>query len=91
MSFNWYIKDFLITLEMEVKSEIFSKRLIFAFFLNIVLQIFLAVGFIFIIQVDLLHPFLWITSTIDDIFGWRMGLNVLLLGLVSFFSSIHIW
>lgn len=72
---------------MEVKSEIFSKRLIFAFFLNIVLQIFLAVGFIFIIQVDLLHPFLWITSTIDDIFGWRMGLNVLLLGLVSFFQA----
>lgn len=76
-----------MTAGMESKSEIFSQRLIVAVLWNIGLQTFLAVVLVFVIQVDLLHPLSWITSTIRDIFGWKMGLNIVLLGLVSFFQA----
>ncbi|KAJ0177803.1 hypothetical protein K1T71_006676 [Dendrolimus kikuchii] len=72
---------------MEPKSDIFSKRLLVAVLWNIGLQIFLAVGLIFIIQVDLLHPLSWLTSTVNDIFGWKMSINIILLALVSFFQA----
>nr|XP_021195185.2 nucleoporin NDC1 [Helicoverpa armigera] len=74
-------------MEMETKSEIFSKRLITAVLWNIGLQSFLAVVLVFLIQVDFLHPVSWITSTLHEIFGWKMGLNIVLLGLVSFFQA----
>ncbi|XP_011552315.3 nucleoporin NDC1 [Plutella xylostella] len=72
---------------METKSEIFSQRLITAVLWNIGLQTFLAVALVFMIQVNLLYPVTWITSTFQDIFGWKMLLNIVLLGLVSFFQA----
>lgn len=72
---------------MEVKSEIFSQRLTVAVLWNIALQTLLAIQLIFLIQIDLLHPLSWIASTVQDIFGWKMGINILLLGLVSFFQA----
>ncbi|KAJ8724432.1 hypothetical protein PYW08_015906 [Mythimna loreyi] len=72
---------------METKSEIFSKRLIVAVLWNIGLQTFLAVVLVFLIQVDFLHPVSWVTSTLQEIFGWKMGINIMLLGLVSFFQA----
>lgn len=72
---------------MEGKSEIFSQRLIVAVVWNIGLQTLLAVVLVFLIQVNILHPLEWITSTLDDIFGWKMGLNMVLLGMVSFFQA----
>ncbi|XP_072929179.1 nucleoporin NDC1 [Epargyreus clarus] len=72
---------------MEEKSEIFSQRLVKAVLWNIALQTLLAIVLVFIIQIDLLHPLLWITSTLNDVLSWKMGLNVMLLGLVSFFQA----
>lgn len=72
---------------METKSEIFPQRLIIAVLWNIGLQTFLAIVLVFVIQVDLLHPVTWVTSTLHDIFGWKMALNIVLLGLVSFFQA----
>lgn len=72
---------------METKSEIFSQRLIIAVLWNIGLQTFLAFMLVFLIEVDILHPLSWITSTLNDIFGWKMGLNIVLLGLVSFLQA----
>lgn len=72
---------------METKSEIFSQRLIIAVLWNIGLQTFLAVVLVFLIQIDFLHPVSWVTSTLHEIFGWKMGLNIVLLGLVSFFQA----
>lgn len=72
---------------METKSEIFSQRLVKAVIWNISLQISLAIVLVFFIQVDLIHPISWISSTFNDIFSWRMVLNVILLGLVSFFQA----
>ncbi|XP_045496803.1 nucleoporin NDC1 [Colias croceus] len=72
---------------MEDKSEIFSQRLIRAVLWDIGLQSFLAIVLVFIIQIDLIHPLSWIASTFQDIISWRMGLNVILLGLVSFFQA----
>ncbi|XP_035440633.1 nucleoporin NDC1 [Spodoptera frugiperda] len=72
---------------METQSDIFSKRLIISVLWNIGLQTFLAVVLVFLIQVDILHPVSWITSTLHDIFGWKMGLNIVLLILVSFFQA----
>ncbi|XP_013193962.2 nucleoporin NDC1 [Amyelois transitella] len=72
---------------METKSEIFSQRLIIAVLWNIGLQTFIAVLLVFLIQIDILHPLSWIASTLTDIFGWKMGLNIILLGLVSFFHA----
>lgn len=72
---------------MEAKSEIFSQRLIVAVLWNIGLQTLLAVVLVFLIQVNFLHPIEWITSTLNDIFGWKMGLNIVLLGTVSFFQA----
>ncbi|XP_063542255.1 nucleoporin NDC1 [Cydia strobilella] len=72
---------------MESKSEIFSKRLVTAVLWNLGLQIFLAVVLVFFIQVDILHPLSWFASTFNDIFGWKMSLNIVLLGLVSFFQA----
>lgn len=74
-------------MEMEVKSEIFSQRLIVAVLWNIGLQTLLAVVLVFLIQVNILHPLEWITSTLEDIFGWKMGLNIVLLGMVCFFQA----
>ncbi|XP_026759609.1 nucleoporin NDC1-like [Galleria mellonella] len=72
---------------MEAKSEIFSQRLIVAVLWNIGLQTLLAILLISIIQVDLIHPISWITAAFSEIFGWKMGLNIVLLGLVSFFQA----
>ncbi|XP_041968346.1 nucleoporin NDC1 [Aricia agestis] len=72
---------------MEDKSEIFSKRLLKAVILNIVLQCVLAVILVLLIQVEFLHPISWITSTLNDIFSWKMSLNVILLLLISFFQA----
>lgn len=72
---------------METKSELFSQRLIKAVIWNICLQTLIAVLLVIIIQVDLIHPVTWITSTFDDIFSWKMSLNIVLLGLVSFFQA----
>lgn len=72
---------------MESKSGIFSERLITAVIWNLGLQVFLAVVLVFFIQVDILHPLSWLTSTFNDIFGWKMSLNIILLGLVSFFQA----
>ncbi|KAL0832089.1 hypothetical protein ABMA28_001575 [Loxostege sticticalis] len=72
---------------METKSEIFSQRLIVAVIWNLCLQSLLAVVLVFFIQIDLLHPVSWISSTIQDIFGWKMGLNIVLLAFVSFFQA----
>ncbi|XP_053606054.1 nucleoporin NDC1 [Plodia interpunctella] len=72
---------------MEAKSEIFAQRLIIAVLWNIGLQTSIAVSLVLLIQIDLLHPLSWITSTFSDIFGWKMGLNIILLGLVSFFHA----
>ncbi|XP_075975827.1 nucleoporin NDC1-like [Anticarsia gemmatalis] len=72
---------------METKSEIFSQRLIIAVLWNIGLQTFLAVVLVFLIQIDFLHPVSWVASTLHDIFGWKMGLNIVLLGLVSFLQA----
>jgi nucleoporin NDC1 len=72
---------------MDTKGEIFSQRLIVAVLWNLCLQTLLAVVLVFTIQVDLLHPLSWISSTIQDIFGWKMGLNIILLALVSFFQA----
>ncbi|XP_047531557.1 nucleoporin NDC1 [Vanessa atalanta] len=72
---------------METKSEIFSQRLVKAVVWNITLQISLAIVLVFFIQVDLIHPISWITSTFNDIFSWKMALNAILLGLVSFFQA----
>ncbi|XP_049870665.1 nucleoporin NDC1 [Pectinophora gossypiella] len=72
---------------MERKSEIFSQRLIVAVLWNLALQTFLAVSLVFLIQVDILHPLSWIASTFQDIFSWKMSLNIVLLGLVSFFQA----
>lgn len=72
---------------METKSEIFAQRLIVAVLWNIGLQTMLAVLLVFLIQVNILHPLDWITSTLNDIFGWKMALNIVLLGTVSFFQA----
>ncbi|CAH0583059.1 unnamed protein product [Chrysodeixis includens] len=72
---------------MDTKSEIFPQRLIIAVLWNIGLQTFLAIVLVFVIQIDLLHPVTWVTSTLNDIFGWKMALNIVLLGLVSFFQA----
>lgn len=72
---------------MEAKSEIFAQRLIVAVFWNLCLQSLLAVVLVFFIQTDLLHPLSWISSTIQDIFGWKMALNIVLLAMVSFFQA----
>lgn len=72
---------------METKNEIFSQRLIKAIVWNISLQAFLAIILVFIIQVDVIHPVTWVTSTFNDIFSWKMSLNIILLGLVSFFQA----
>ncbi|XP_050348971.1 nucleoporin NDC1 [Nymphalis io] len=72
---------------METKSEIFSQRLVKAVVWNITLQISLAIALVFFIQVDLIHPISWLTSTFNDIFSWKMALNAILLGLVSFFQA----
>ncbi|XP_013173933.1 PREDICTED: nucleoporin NDC1-like [Papilio xuthus] len=72
---------------METKNEIFSQRLVKAVLWNIVLQTVLATGLVFVIQVDPLHPVSWLVSTFHDIFSWKMGLNVVLLSLVSFFQA----
>ncbi|CAK1579374.1 unnamed protein product [Parnassius mnemosyne] len=72
---------------MENKNEIFSQRLVKAVLWNIVLQTLLAALLVFVIQVNPLHPLSWIISTFHDIFSWKMCLNVVLLGLVSFFQA----
>ncbi|KAM3967081.1 nuclear division cycle 1 [Aphomia sociella] len=72
---------------MEAKSEIFSQRLIIAVLWNLGLQTLLAIVLVFIIQIDLIHPISWITATFSEVFGWKMGLNIVLLGLVSFFQA----
>ncbi|XP_032516058.2 nucleoporin NDC1 [Danaus plexippus] len=72
---------------METKSEIFSQRLIKAVLWNICLQTILAILLVFLIQVDLIHPLTWISSTFNDIASWKMSLNIVLLGLVSFFQA----
>lgn len=72
---------------METKSEIFSQRLIVAVLWNIALQMFLAFVLVFLIQYDILHPLSWVTSTLRDIVGWKMCLNLVLLGLVTFFQA----
>lgn len=72
---------------MQTKTEIFSQRLILSVLWNIMLQIFVAVILVFCIQVNPLHPILWVSSTINDIIGWKMSLNIVLLGLVSFFQA----
>lgn len=72
---------------MDARNEIFSQRLVIAVLWNIGLQTVLAVVLVFLLQVDILHPVSWITSTLGEIFGWKMGLNIVLLGLVSFFQA----
>lgn len=72
---------------MEAKNEIFSQRLVIAVIWNIGLQTLLAVVLIFLLQLDFLNPVSWITSTLAEVFGWKMGLNIVLLGLVSFFQA----
>lgn len=72
---------------MEPKSEIFSQRLITAVLWNIAVQTFLAVVLVLLIQINLLNPISWLTSTFQDIFGWKMLLNIILLALVSFFHA----
>ncbi|XP_034828607.1 nucleoporin NDC1-like [Maniola hyperantus] len=72
---------------METKSEIFAQRLIKAVIWNIFLQTIIAILLVFFIQVDLVHPVTWVSSTLDDIFSWKMSLNIVLLGLVSFFQA----
>ncbi|XP_045525110.1 nucleoporin NDC1 [Pieris brassicae] len=69
------------------KNEIFSERLVKAVIWDIALQTFLATLLVFIIQIDVIHPLSWITSTLEDIISWKMLLNVILLGLVSFFQA----
>lgn len=76
-----------INLKMEINSEIFSKRLIVAYFWNMILQVCLVLILIFLSEADFLHPYLWITSTFQQIFSWRMLLNVLILGLVFFLQA----
>ncbi|KOB75732.1 Nucleoporin Ndc1 [Operophtera brumata] len=72
---------------MGPKSEIFSQRLVVAVLWNIGLQTLLGVVLVFVIQINFLHPLEWISSTLNDIFGWKMGLNIVLLGFVSFFQA----
>lgn len=72
---------------MYSKSDIFTRRLLFAVVWNIGLQVFLAVGLIFVIRIDFLHPVSWLTCTVNDIFGWKMSINIFLLALVSFFQA----
>ncbi|XP_023934851.1 nucleoporin NDC1 [Bicyclus anynana] len=72
---------------METKSKIFSQRLVKAVIWNICLQTILAILLVFFIQIDLIHPITWITSTFNDIFSWKMSLNIVLLGLVSCFQA----
>lgn len=74
--------------EKKIKSEIFSQRLIIAVLWNICLQICLAMFLIFIIQIDILHPIHWFTSTLKEIFGLKILLNIILLVLVSIFHAI---
>lgn len=72
---------------MDTKNEIFSQRLVVAVLWNIGLQTLLAVSIVFLIQNDFLHPITWVTSTLNEIMGWKMGLNIMLLILVSFFQA----
>ncbi|KAJ2947491.1 hypothetical protein O0L34_g17277 [Tuta absoluta] len=72
---------------IEYKSEIFSQRLIVAVLWNLALQAHLAVALVCLIQIDLLHPLSWIASTFQDVFSWKMGINIVLLGMVSFFQA----
>ncbi|XP_059053555.1 nucleoporin NDC1 [Achroia grisella] len=72
---------------MEPKSEIFSQRLVVAVLWNIGLQSLLAMLLILIIETDLIHPITWFSRAFSEVIGWRMGLNIVLLGLVSFFQA----
>ncbi|XP_028042268.1 nucleoporin NDC1 [Bombyx mandarina] len=72
---------------MDVTCDIFSKRLIISVLWNIGLQAVIAVMLVGFIQIDILHPVSWISSSINDVFGWKMSINIVLLGLVSFFQA----
>lgn len=72
---------------MEERREIFAQRLISAVLWNILVQTLLAITLVFFMQIDPLHPLSCITSTLRVIFGWKMGLNIILLALVTFFQA----
>lgn len=72
---------------MDNKNEIFSQRLVKSVLWNILLQTLIAMVLVFAIQIDPIHPVTWVVSTFNDIFSWKMSLNVVLLSLVSFFQA----